>query len=145
MHERTQDAMTYVRKFDRPTLFITMTCNPKWPEIAKELLPSQSSHHRPDLVARVFNLKKNELSKRLTKDCIFDKSVAYVCSIEWQKRGFPHAHILLWLTAEHKIRSELIDAAISANLPHSDVDSELHRIVTRRTVHDDMLTLLLPA
>ncbi|GFW40730.1 ATP-dependent DNA helicase [Trichonephila clavipes] len=30
MHERTQDAMTYVRHFGRPDLFITFTCNPKW-------------------------------------------------------------------------------------------------------------------
>ncbi|GFY01911.1 ATP-dependent DNA helicase [Trichonephila clavipes] len=31
MHERTQDAMTYVRHFGRPDLFITFTCNSKWP------------------------------------------------------------------------------------------------------------------
>jgi len=28
MHEKNQDAMTYVRKFGRPDLFITFTCNP---------------------------------------------------------------------------------------------------------------------
>ena len=27
MHERTQDAMTYVRTYGRPDLFITFTCN----------------------------------------------------------------------------------------------------------------------
>ena len=37
MHERTQDAMTYVRTYGRPDLFITFTCNPQWQEI-KELL-----------------------------------------------------------------------------------------------------------
>lgn len=29
MHERTQDAMTYVRHYGRPDLFITFTCNTK--------------------------------------------------------------------------------------------------------------------
>lgn len=29
MHEKTQDAMTYVRHYGRPDLFITFTCNPK--------------------------------------------------------------------------------------------------------------------
>jgi hypothetical protein len=30
MHERTHDAMTYVRKHERPDLFITVTCNSSW-------------------------------------------------------------------------------------------------------------------
>ena len=38
MHERTQDAMTYVRNYGRPDLFITFTCNPLWPEISESLL-----------------------------------------------------------------------------------------------------------
>lgn len=38
MHERTQDAMTYVRKYGRPDLFITFTCNPSWPEIKGDLM-----------------------------------------------------------------------------------------------------------
>ena len=43
MHERTQDAMCYVRKFGRPSPFITMTCNPGWKEITDELLPMQTA------------------------------------------------------------------------------------------------------
>ncbi|GBP56607.1 hypothetical protein EVAR_80371_1 [Eumeta japonica] len=35
MNEKSQDAMTYVRKFGRPDLFITFTCNPEWPEIKR--------------------------------------------------------------------------------------------------------------
>ena len=31
--EKFQDAMAIARKFGKPTLFITMTCNPEWPEI----------------------------------------------------------------------------------------------------------------
>ena len=37
--EKFQDAMAIVRKFGKPTLFITMTCNPEWPEITKSLNP----------------------------------------------------------------------------------------------------------
>lgn len=29
MHEYAQDALTYVRRYGRPDLFITFTCNPK--------------------------------------------------------------------------------------------------------------------
>ena len=57
MHERTQDALCYVRKQGRPDLFITFTTNPRWHEIQHELLPGQEAHDRPDLIARVFNQK----------------------------------------------------------------------------------------
>ena len=40
MHEHQQDAMSYVRKYGHPDLFITTTTNPNWPEI-KDLLPGQ--------------------------------------------------------------------------------------------------------
>ena len=56
-HERTQDAMTYVRTHGTPDLFITFTCNPKWIEIQRELQPGQMAHHRHDIVARVFRQK----------------------------------------------------------------------------------------
>lgn len=37
MANQFQDAMGLVRKFGKPDLFITMTCNPKWTEITAEL------------------------------------------------------------------------------------------------------------
>ena len=30
MHEKTQDAMVYVRNYGKPSLFITFTCNKNW-------------------------------------------------------------------------------------------------------------------
>ena len=51
MHERQQDAMTYVRRYGPLELFITMTCNPNWPDIKDNLLPGQTSEDHPDLVA----------------------------------------------------------------------------------------------
>ncbi|GBP72596.1 hypothetical protein EVAR_50898_1 [Eumeta japonica] len=42
MHEYAQDAMTYVRNYGTPDLFITVTCNPKWTEIERELEPGQN-------------------------------------------------------------------------------------------------------
>ena len=50
MHERTQDAMTYVRHYGRPDLFITFTCNPRWDEIKELLLPGQRSYDRHDVI-----------------------------------------------------------------------------------------------
>jgi hypothetical protein len=53
--------MALVRKFGKPDLFITMTCNPNWPEILHELRLREEASGRPDLTSRVFNMKLNAL------------------------------------------------------------------------------------
>ena len=57
MHKLAQDAITYVRAYGRPDLFITFTCNPTWDEIKELLLSEQSSSDRHDITARVFKQK----------------------------------------------------------------------------------------
>jgi hypothetical protein len=49
-----QDGMAICREYHKPDLFITMTCNPHWPEIKEQLKEGQTAQDRPDLVARVF-------------------------------------------------------------------------------------------
>jgi hypothetical protein len=41
MNQLYQDSMAFVKKFEKPDLFITMTCNPNWPEIQHELRPGR--------------------------------------------------------------------------------------------------------
>ena len=131
MHERQMDAMAYIRKYGRPDLFVTMTTNPKWDEVTSNLLPGQEPQDRPELISRVFALK---LMKFL-KGGAFGQLQCWLYSIEFQKRGLPHMHILLWLSAAHKIRPDDIDKAISAEFPCPQTDPELHAIVTKNMVH----------
>ena len=135
MHEHQQDAMTYVRKYGHPDLFITTTTNPNWPEIKDNLLPGQDAHDRPDIVARVFRLKVQKLLEMLKSEMVFGKPQAWLYSIEWQKRGLPHCHLLLWLTSEHRITPDKIDHTICAEIPDPVVDPELHQIVMSNMVH----------
>lgn len=135
MHERQIDAISYVRKFGRPDLFITMTCNPKWEEIKDSLYPGQEAHDRPDIVARVYRQKHNNLMNMITKEGIFGAVRAWLYSIEFQKRGLPHTHILVWLLPNSKIRPEQIDLAISAEIPDREEDPNLHNIVMANMVH----------
>ena len=65
--EQYRDVLALVMHMGRPDLFITMTCNPNWPEIQDNLLPQQTASDRPDLVARVFDLKLKTLMDYLTK------------------------------------------------------------------------------
>ena len=56
MAQLYQDALSIVRRFGKPDLFVTFTCNPSWPEIKDNLLNGQKASDRPDLCARGFNL-----------------------------------------------------------------------------------------
>jgi len=102
MWQLYQDAMAIVRSCGKPDLFITMTCNPNWPEITAKLLLGQTARDRPELVSRVFKLKLNELLDDLIKKKVCGRTVAHIYVIEYQKRGLPHAHILIILAPEDK-------------------------------------------
>ncbi|GFW35090.1 helitron_like_N domain-containing protein [Trichonephila clavipes] len=54
-------------------------------------------------------------------------------SIEWQKRGLPHAHILVWLI--NKITPDQIDQIISAEIPDKHIDPNLFDVVTKNMIH----------
>lgn len=99
MHEYAQDAMTYVRAYGRPDLFITFTCNPTWDEIKILLLPGQSPSDRHDITARVFKQKLRSFTDFIVKHQVFGETRCWMYSIEWQKRGLPHAHILIWMAS----------------------------------------------
>jgi Helitron helicase-like domain at N-terminus len=131
-----QDAMAIVRKFGRPDFFVTFTCNPKWREIEENLLPGQSAKDRPDIVARVFKLKLDALLKDLLEEDVLGFSRAHTYVIEFQKRGLPHAHILLILHPQDRLHtSDEIDSVISAEIPDPAEDPELHELVVRHMIH----------
>ncbi|CAN1254546.1 ATP-dependent DNA helicase PIF1 [Linum perenne] len=57
-------------------------------------------------------------------------------TIEFQKRGLPHVHILIWLCQESKlIEPWQIDDVISAELPNPSIDPQGFSAVTRFMVH----------
>ena len=84
MHKLFQDAMSVVRVFGKPDLFITFTCNPYWVEIKRELLSGQVPADRPDLCARVFFLKLKELFRDLYERHVLGTVVARIQVIEFQ-------------------------------------------------------------
>lgn len=127
LHEYAQDAMTYVRYGGKPTLFITYTFNPKCKEIDENLFDGQTSQDRHDLIARVFRQKLLKFLQCIVKGELFGPVKYWLYSVEWQKRGLPHAHILIWLT--DRINPNIIDNVISAEIPNPDTDPVLHKIV----------------
>ncbi len=88
MQQNFQDAMAIVRQFGKPDLFVTMTCNPKWVEIHENLQHGQKAENRPDLVARVFNMKLKEILQDITKKAYFRSSVGNGLRNRVSKKGF---------------------------------------------------------
>jgi len=78
MNENYQDAMAIVRKFGKPDLFITMTCNPHWKEITENLEWQQRTEYRPDLVSRVFQIKLKSLLDDLLNKHLLGNLTIYV-------------------------------------------------------------------
>ena len=113
-----QDGMAIVREYHQPDFFITMTCNPNWPEIQGLLRKGQTAQDRPDIVARVFKQKKDQLMQDLKSGHILGNVVAHMQVIEFQKRGLPHAHILIILAEDDRVLTpDMVDSVVVAELP----------------------------
>ena len=136
MTEAYHDAMSIVRTLGKPDLFVTFTCNEKWPEITSSLKAGQIPSDRPDLLSRVFNIYLKDLIADITGRYVLGRCVSHIYVIEFQKRGKPHAHILLILDNTDKLRTAAdIDSLISAQIPNSQTSPVLHEIVKTKIMH----------
>ncbi|EPQ61091.1 hypothetical protein GLOTRDRAFT_30816, partial [Gloeophyllum trabeum ATCC 11539] len=81
MHQQFQDALAIGRRYKKVDIFMTVTCNPEWPEITRELLPGQTAADRPDLITRVFALKKKAILEDIFKNGVLGRTVAHVYTI----------------------------------------------------------------
>ena len=132
-----QDALAICTRVSKCDLFVTVTFNPKWREV-QENLPEGITDpvHAPVLVARVFKMKLDEIKKDIWEGGVFGKAVSYVGVIEFQKRGYPHAHILVGLAEEDKLRTaEAIDRVICADIPNEQSQPELYKLVKSHMIH----------
>ncbi|MGH7750808.1 MAG: helitron helicase-like domain-containing protein, partial [Candidatus Dormibacteria bacterium] len=121
MNQKYHDVMSIVAKFGKPSFFITFTCNPKWPEITRELSRGEIANERPDLVVRVFHEKIERFNNDLTDKHVLGQIIVYCEVIEFQKRGLPHQHGVYWLSNNDKLRNtDEYDYVVSAEIPEGD-------------------------
>ncbi len=125
--------MALVRSEGKPQLFITFTCNAKWPEITNHLQPDQNATDRADVMSRVFNLKSKEFIEDLTKTNHFGKVKAYCWTLEEQKRSLKHIHMLT--TLDKHVTPEWIDTVTWAFIPDKNKMPRLHDIVINLMLH----------
>ena len=146
MYAKYQDAMTSVLHHGGPSGFITFTANPEWDEVKGSLAFGQKAQDRPDVVVRVFGAKLKSLLEDLRT--MFGRQLCRVHVIEFQKRGLPHAHIVLILAVPDRPRTSAhIDSMTSAELPPLPADDDqselaqkqrkLRKLVLKHMVHND--------
>jgi hypothetical protein len=84
MFNNCQDAMAICKKFGYPDLFITFTCNSSWKEIKTFVYDKGlSASDRPDIIARVFKMKLDQMMADFKKKEMFGKVIAgkIICAI----------------------------------------------------------------
>nr|KAJ0193152.1 hypothetical protein LSAT_V11C800407890 [Lactuca sativa] len=166
MMQNYLDAMSLCKWFGYPDFFITVTCNPKWPEIKRFLADTTlNPEDRPDILSRLFKIKFDSLIKDLNKKMLlglvkagtiyYNNSVikmffyvfyyliilylfkyTIVYTVEFQKRGLPHAHTCLFMHPDYKLPTdEHIDRVISAEIPNKDDDPDLYSLVSEFMMH----------
>ncbi|KAF1887830.1 hypothetical protein Lal_00023838 [Lupinus albus] len=82
------DGMAICSSLGFPDFFLTMTCNPNWHEIVRFLNPmGLKSYDRSYIISRVSKMKFEELLQDLKKKHVLGKVIAYMYTIEFQKRG----------------------------------------------------------
>jgi hypothetical protein len=91
----TKNALVLVSKFGCPHVFITLTCNPKWPEMVSQILDGQTANDCPDVTAAVFMSRLDQMKMNIQNWKYFDgHEPTYIHVIEYQYRGLPHAHLV---------------------------------------------------
>ena len=130
------DGMALVRKFGKPHLLLTITANPKWPEVVASLHQGEDSKDRPDIIERVFEMKFRSLLNDITDNHVLGKPKAYMWVREYQKRGLPHIHMEIWLADEDAPKNpDSYDRFVVAEIPDKNTDPILYEMVKKHMLH----------
>ncbi|XP_076884457.1 uncharacterized protein LOC143533627 [Bidens hawaiensis] len=114
MMQNYLDAMCLCRWYGYPDFFLTITCNPGWPEVKRFLKDTNlNSEDRPDILCRIFKIKLDSMIKLMKDKALFGKIKAAVYKIEFQKR----------------------DNFISSEIPDKVTEPDLYQLVSDHMLH----------
>ena len=152
------EVVAMAKQLGIPTWFMTLSCaDLRWPELfqiisriqGKDITDEEVDALSYDEKCKMLNLNPVIVAKHfqfrvetfftevlLSKSKPIGKIVYYALRIEFQMRGSPHLHTLIWtedcpkLTSETKeAYIEYIDKDVQAYLPNKEDDLELHDMV----------------
>ncbi len=159
------DLMAFLRNLGEPTWFITLSARDlEWPDMINALLYAKHSnyskrslnkfvsqvsnldfkarskllHDHPVVAARQFSRRFNALMKYLKKNdkILGGKIIDYWYRVEFQKRGSPHIHMLVWIKDAPAFNTpegvQFIDNICTCNIP---TDPKLRDLVLKLQTH----------
>ena len=151
---RKSELKCMIREYGSPTLFLTFSCAEyESADIAiylrkiNNVSPSYNigklCTEDPISVSRKFSLKFHAFFKTvLLKGEVLGTVEHFYWKKEYQARGAPHYHVLLWIKDAPIIGRDDPDVVLSwiqeritCNIPNKQSDSELHSLVTRYQLH----------
>ena len=163
------EVIAMVKQLGIPTWFMTLSCaDLRWPElfqivartqgrdISEEEVEALSYVERcqmlnanPVVTAKHFQHRVETFFSEvlLSESNPIGKITYYALRIEFQMRGSPHLHALIWTSDCPKLASEtknayvkFIDEHVQANLPNEPDDPELHELVNTYQKHNHSKT-----
>ena len=151
---RKSELRCMIREWGSPTLFLTFSCAEyESPDIenyfrkVNDVPPSYSMGklctEDPVSVSRQFSHKFHSFFQRvLMKGEVLGTVDHFYWKKEYQSRGAPHYHVLLWIKDAPVIGQddpdevlEWIQERITCHIPNKDSDPELYQQVTRYQMH----------
>ena len=163
------EVIAMVKQLGIPTWFMTLSCaDLRWPELFQIIAKTQGKNLtdeqvdalsynercamlnlNPVVVAKHFQYRVETFFTEvlLSSANPIGKIVYYALRIEFQMRGSPHLHALIWTSDCPKLTSETkedyidyIDQHVHAYLPCQDQDPELHDLVKTYQKHSHSKT-----
>ncbi|XP_012837527.1 PREDICTED: uncharacterized protein LOC105958070, partial [Erythranthe guttata] len=105
------DALQIYNWIGFPTLFITIACNPQWPEIQRVFKDTNlRSEDRPDILCRVFKMQLDSMMTEIKKGRMFGR-----------------------IRASQEPRR--IDRIICAEIPDKENDRKMYQLVEKYMIH----------
>ncbi|KAM0068502.1 putative transcription factor B3-Domain family [Helianthus debilis subsp. tardiflorus] len=130
MMQNYLDAMALCRKYGYPDFFITITCNPKWPEIVRFLGDSSiKPEDRPDILCRLFFIE-DVMAPAFVK-IIYDASPSSLDSF-YHVMMFPEAKNLVYVKKIFEIFYNCLQWLPKKIMEHNFNDDILKNNVTIR-------------
>ncbi|CAK1580723.1 unnamed protein product [Parnassius mnemosyne] len=156
------ELIAMVRTLEPPTWFLTFSCNDlNWPDMIKALLIADGRdiddvdrlsfperlnlvQKHPVVLARQFTVRVNALMRFLkrNKDCLGGLIEDFWYRVEFQNRGSPHLHMLVWCSNVPNFTTPegvaVIERVVSCSLTPNDL--VLRKLVEDLQIHKHTAT-----
>ena len=96
---KCQDAIALVQSYGKPSLFVTFTSNPNWPEIQRAIRQGNTELDKTFLITKVFNQKLQKLLHLLVEKNILGKGRSALLHCRISETGpptCPHSPVALY-------------------------------------------------